>query len=45
MAPSNGGAKKNRLVSAINYNNGITGQPKMTAGGPMKNGNAVLRQS
>ena len=44
MAPSNNGAKKNRLVSAINYNNGITGQPKMTAG-PMKNGNAVLRQS
>lgn len=31
MAPNNNGAKKNRLVSAINYNNGITGNPKINA--------------
>lgn len=27
LAPNNNNAKKNRLVSAINYNNGISGNP------------------
>lgn len=29
MAPNNNGAKKGRLVSAINYNHGISGNPKI----------------
>jgi hypothetical protein len=37
MAPNNNGAKKNRLVSAINYNNGISGNPKIPT--QIKNGN------
>lgn len=39
LAPNNNGAKKNRLVSAINYNNGISGNPNIQS--QIKNGGAA----